>query len=189
MNLRTAESILVPNTQGGGGFAGIMPTINEVETLSVVKQGSPFACGVACGATVLRDMGVNVTQDDIARAAGTDFVNGEELSSALKKVDNTAGTWYASELDSIFSNTERQSIIETRNASGLWIAQYGNVPSNPFIRHWVVVDGFDATGNLKIRDPWGLGKNFDPTIPGTRYTVTVDNFKKYWTGLYVYKSK
>jgi CARDB len=127
MDLRTAENILVSNDRGGGGLSGVMPTINEIETFSVVKQNSKLSCGVSCGATVLRDMGVNVTQDDIATAAGTEFVNGEELSAALNKVDNTSGTWYGEPLENLSSDFMQKKIQE-RNANGSWIAQLGNVP-------------------------------------------------------------
>ncbi|GAB4298477.1 MAG: hypothetical protein Fur0025_36970 [Oscillatoriaceae cyanobacterium] len=43
--------------------------------------------------------------------------------------------------------------------------------------HWVVVDGWDNLGNLKIRDPWDA----------TRYIVRINDFIEFWTGFAVFK--
>jgi len=45
------------------------------------------------------------------------------------------------------------------------------------VGHWVVVKGTDDLGKVIINDPF----------KGTRYTMTIDEFKDTWNGYSVYK--
>ncbi|RDT51759.1 hypothetical protein DXF93_24775 [Escherichia coli] len=61
------------------------------------------------------------------------------------------------------------------NSTGSWNAMMWD--SGNKVGHWVVVKGTDDLGNVIINDPF----------KGTRYTMTIDEFKDTWNGYSDYK--
>ena len=114
---------------------------------------------------LLRDRGINVFQSQVAGVTGRVLTSPISLASALNTFDNTGGIWYG-------PGVSIESIVALHQ-TGLWVAMTMGRPRN----HWVVVDGWNNLGNLKIRDPWDA----------TRYVVRINDFIEFWTGFAVFK--
>ena len=165
--------------RAGAGIGSRISIFDEVENPSVIQQPTNLSCGVTCGAMLLDDLGINVSPQAVAAAAGDEFVNAEELAIGLNKIAGSGGSkeWYGQ-----YVPAQNQKNIEKLNGTGSWIAQVGR----EWNRHWIVVDGFNEAGRLKIRDPWGISETFQYVGSGTQYSVELDKFIELWTGLAVY---
>lgn len=151
------------------GAGGSWRTIGETLDPSVVRQQDSLSCGAACGVMALRDRGVTADQGAVAAAAGGVPVFVWGLAHALKTLDITGtGVWHGGTMQ--IAGASRQAIVTTLNRTGSWIA-FMQERRQP-IGHTVMVDGLDAAGHVRIRDPWD----------GTRYTMTMRSFLYYWTG-------
>ncbi|MDB9518158.1 putative Ig domain-containing protein, partial [Roseofilum reptotaenium CS-1145] len=167
-------------TRGGAGIGKKVPIFDEIESLSIIQQPTNQSCGVTCGAQILQDMGIDVSPSAIARAAGDEFVNAKELSKGLNMVTNdTSKVWYGQQVPQLSKRA-----INMLNETGPWIAQIGE----NFNRHWIIIDGFNEAGKLKIRDPWGLSEIYKYIGKGTQYSVDWEDFSNIWTGLVVYRN-
>lgn len=136
-----------------------------VASLSISQQRTRNACGPACAQMLLRDRGIHVFQSQVAAVAGRVLTSPVSLALALNTFDSTGGIWYG-------LGVSIESIVAL-NQTGPWVAMTMGRPRN----HWVVVDGWDNLGNLKIRDPWDA----------TRYIVRINDFIEFWTGFAVFK--
>jgi filamentous hemagglutinin len=155
------------------GAGGSWPVIGETPDPDVVRQQDSLSCGVACGEMVLRDRGVRVDQSTVAVEAGGVPVFDKALARALQNLDTTGvRVWQGGPL--AIPGASRQALISALNQTGTWIAFMKERTNR--IGHTVVVDGLDAVGHIRIRDPW----------EGTRYTMTIRDFLHYWTDVAVF---
>ncbi|MBP0001500.1 MAG: hypothetical protein J7641_21335, partial [Cyanobacteria bacterium SID2] len=142
------------------------PTIDEVSDIAVTRQYTRNACGPACGSMALRDRAVYVSQSQVASQAGRVRTHPESLAEALNSLSTSSGMRWRG------AGVSNES-INPLNSTGSWIAMVRGANDN----HWVIVDGFDDIGNLKIRDPF----------EGTSYSVTKQDFLDFWTNYVVYQ--
>jgi RHS repeat-associated protein len=144
------------------------PTINEKKSKKVVSQVDEVACGYACGEMLLDMHGSSkLNQQELRKLNnGEPTSNPDSLSFVLN--EHEPGVWQGGWLDVTRENLD--IMLKFAGKNGSWAATI----RQPFdkISHFVVVDGFDKKGNLKIRDPW----------QGTAYSVTKDTFYNYWDG-------
>lgn len=89
------------------------------------------------------------------------------MNSLANKLNKADSGWVANNVSS--------SSFEALNSTGSWSAMMWD--SGNKVGHWVVVKGADDAGNVIINDPF----------KGTRYTMTVNEFKDTWNGHSVYK--
>ena len=154
---------------GAGGGNWPKSNVRHVGDDIVIRQADNASCGQACGAMVLRDRGVDVRPTDIGSGLssfGVDVPN-NLASQITKAAPNTKwATGHASDLEGAFKVLNREN-------GGSWIAELRERGSK--VGHAVVVDGLDAAGNVKIRDPWDQ----------TTYTMTRSDFIQNWTGGFV----
>jgi len=166
------------NVAPSGGTGGDWQTINEQPDQTVVQQETPNACGHAGIQMLLRWRGVNVSQLEVALTAGVPMeqTTGYDVLKAAANELDSSGNWEGGYV--------LETEIDSLTRKGLWMAQLqGNLGIN---RHWVVVEGIDDLGNLKIQDPWGINKKYVPTGAGTKYTMTRNDFEQVWTLFVVY---
>jgi len=166
------------NVAPSGGTGGDWHVINEQPDLTVVQQETPNACGHAGIQMLLRWRGINVSQVDVAIAAGVPMeqTTGYDVLKAAASEIDPSGKWKGGYVPS--------NAIDVLTCFGVWMAQLqGKLGAN---RHWVIVEGVDDVGNLKIRDPWGINKTYVKTGEGTRYTMTREEFEQVWTSYVVY---
>lgn len=89
------------------------------------------------------------------------------MTSLTNKLNKADSGWVANNVSS--------SSFEALNHTGSWSAMMWD--SGNKVGHWVVVKGTDDVGNVIINDPF----------KGTRYTMTISEFKDTWNGHSVYK--
>jgi RHS repeat-associated protein len=170
--------------KGGGYFPdSTLNQINEVETFDIEKQFKDLACGMSVGQSLLRDVGIDVSQEELSVAARNHFVNGEELIDGLNQLDRTSGLkWYQAQLP-----PAQVRHIEKLNSTGrAWAAKFMYDGNGVIIYHWVRVDGINNQGNLMIKDPWGKHGSYNPTTPATKYDMSIEDFIRNWSGEAVY---
>ncbi|NJR38540.1 MAG: hypothetical protein HC781_06435 [Leptolyngbyaceae cyanobacterium CSU_1_4] len=160
----------------GGSIFGKLPiAINEVEDATVPQQRSDISCGVACGQMLLRGIGVEASHDDIAAAAGSEFLTPGEVKLALSKLSSES--WQEN-----WEFPNSKNLLKLTTPGNAVAIQFERPQSS--LRHWVVVDGYDGK-NIRIRDPWGLSSDHRSTGKGTRYSVAPQDFFAYWNGRFV----
>lgn len=154
------------------GAGGSWRTIGETPDPDVVRQQDSLSCGAACGEMVLRDRGIRVDQSIVAAEAGGVPMFDKALARALQALDTSgAWVWQGGRID--IPGASRQELVGALNQTGSWIAFMKELRNR--IGHTVVVDGLDAMERIRIRDPWD----------GTRYTMTMREFLRYWTDVAV----
>ncbi|WP_436859261.1 cysteine peptidase family C39 domain-containing protein [Citrobacter tructae] len=155
----TAKVIVKP-VEPRGDAGGNWNVLDEVVDPNVVKQATPTSCGAACAEMMLKDRGIFSSQVEL----GTELTSMNSLANKLNKADSG---WVANNVSS--------SSFDALNSTGSWSAMMWD--SGNKVGHWVVVKGADDAGNVIINDPF----------KGTRYTMTVNEFKDTWNGHSVYK--
>ncbi len=156
----------LPKRVPKGGAGGKWPAHNETPDPSGVQQLDSIHCGPACGQMLLRDRGLDVSQEAIAAEAGVPTYT-DALTRALNRVDTTGtGVWQGGTLGLPGASTEQ--VIMTLTRSGSWAAMLYETGEE--LAHWVVVKGIDDAGMLVIRDP----------MQKTIYTMTMDEFVDVW---------
>ena len=154
------------------GAGGSWPVFDETLDLNVVKQQSNVSCGAACGEMLLADRGVKITQDVIENASYAP-IDPIDLVIALNKLDPShTRIWKGGTIHA--PNVPYESIIRGLNVTGSWSAAMWE-RGEP-IAHLVVIDGFDESSRLKIRDPW----------EGTSYTMAIEDFLQVWMLIAIY---
>ena len=175
-----------PNVPAGSGIN--WPVLDQVVNGTVQAQLDSAACGPACLAIVLADKGIKITQEELLRRTRAKI--GDELKSkritastifkVLTEVDPDGGWRGGRELkDHILRGRSARQIIDFLGQRGSWIAQVGV--------HFVVVEGFDASGHLLIRDPWyepGLSRGINS---GSSYRVSLRTFVQEWHAVAIYR--
>ncbi|MEC4896178.1 MAG: papain-like cysteine protease family protein [Oscillatoria sp. PMC 1051.18] len=150
----------VPTQDNFLAGAGVnWPTINEAFDSSIVRQATSTSCGPACAEIIFREMGIDVSQRQIISIMGQELSFDELLAMAMNQAGPPGSSW-------VGTGVSMESLDVLMNI-GPWIAMINN-PGNS-INHWVVVEGWDAAGNILIKDPW------DSTI----YSVTVEVFEEF----------
>jgi len=156
------------------GAGGNWQVFNEVPDPRVVKQQSEFSCGPACGEMLLRERGVEITQDIIEQVTGAPvFV--EHLARALNQLDpSNRRRWQGGYIEIRTAN--REQVIKVLNSTGTWAAMMRERGAP--ISHLVIITGLDRFGRLKVQDPY----------EGTSYTMDMKEFVDKWNGNAVYCS-
>ncbi|MBA3923842.1 MAG: C39 family peptidase [Nostocaceae cyanobacterium] len=153
------------------GAGGRWEVINETFTSEVVQQQDNLSCGAACGEMLLRDLGISITQADIAAEIGVP-VTSRGLAAAMNTLAPSF-SWAGGPLS--IPNATISQLLYTLNSTGSWAAMLWE--SGSTIGHMVVVDGINETGYILIRDPWS----------GTKYQMRLDEFCQYWNEYAIYR--
>jgi hypothetical protein len=165
---------------GAGGYWQVLDECNDP---SVVKQFNADACAAACGEMLLRDrISTSIAQQDIAIVAGGVPMEMPILAIALNRLARLPGIWIGAMvgIDGATDEVLLQALCET----GAWAAGFWE--DGAPIGHVVVVDGWDKTGFLRIRDPWGQEQ---AALYGSRYRMGLDIFLEVWSRQAVYFAK
>ncbi|MCC6554694.1 MAG: C39 family peptidase [Polyangiaceae bacterium] len=165
-----------PGAPGGAGVP--WKTIGERPSPRVVRQNYKNACGPACGASILREVGdglKNLTQEKVIEAAGDRYnpyggMYAEDLASVMNELDPSATrSWRADA--AVHENVD--VAVRELSEQGPWIAgikEQGSEGSG----HFVIVDGLDESGKVLVRDPAGA----------TEYGVPVSEFSQWWDRIF-----
>ncbi|MGL4622917.1 MAG: C39 family peptidase [Chroococcidiopsis sp.] len=158
------------------GAGGNWQVIDEVDDPGVIQQYDRVSCGPACAEMLLKVYGVNeISQELIASVSGTP-VSVYNLAQAIQQLDSNASRqWIGGGLD--ISGASDEELLEALVSTGIWIAEFRELGAR--LGHIVVVDGYDASGRLCIRDPWNK----------TKYKMEKETFLQFWTlqGIYLKK--
>jgi predicted double-glycine peptidase len=147
-------------------------TIGERPDPSVVRQKYPNACGPACVTTVLRELGGDLSKltpvQVMAEAGGRYNPHGgiqpRDMQTLMNEIDpRTDLSWRTD----VTAHTSIVDAVREHSANGPWFAGTR--------AHYVIVRGLDEAGNVIIQD----------TATGTRYVVTVEEFARHWSRVYV----
>lgn len=161
-----------------GAAGGSWRILDEVFDSNVVRQQDSLSCAPACGEMLLKDRGINeVTQSVIAAETGVP-VDIKYLAIVLNTLaPSKGGVWRGGNF--AIDLAEMSNLLNRLIAKGSWAAEMKEL-GNP-IAHLVVVDGFDETERVLIRDSWH----------GTRYKMEKEEFLNYWNtrGVYLEKSQ
>jgi hypothetical protein len=149
-----------------GGAGGNWLRKNERPDPRVVKQYNTLACGPASAEMILKDRGISFDQRAIAKQLKQLPVYPFELAHELLSLD-PQGQWVA--------NTVDPSSFNALNNRAPWAALFYEQGAKT--GHIVVVDGVDALGDVRIRDPWD----------GTMYEMTISDFMDAWTWEAIYR--
>ncbi|MBI5175729.1 MAG: hypothetical protein SFV17_10520 [Candidatus Obscuribacter sp.] len=142
--------------------------MNKRESVDVVKQFHKNACVCAVGEMAMEG---KVSQQELWKMYQESLPFG--MSSRESKVP-------LRELPKLMNNGWRSGYSSPEqfdqfiSAHSGWVAEIKLLGHDA---HVVFVDGFDSTGNLRIRDPG----------EGVRYEMSVRDFVQYWNGNYVCK--
>jgi alpha-tubulin suppressor-like RCC1 family protein len=154
------------------GAGGNWNIIGEAADPTIARQLTANACGSACAQTLLAERGVVVFQSNIAAEMGRVLCLPEEIRDALNVFDTSGGIWKGG----LVSPGDEAAAIPFLTQNGSFAATLQEVGAP--IDHMVLIDGFDAAGLVKVRDPFG----------GVSYRMTLDNFKAAFNGRVIYKS-
>ncbi|MET3444036.1 filamentous hemagglutinin [Variovorax paradoxus] len=158
---------------GGSTSVGIKWTVSEVKPAPSFIQSGETTCGQMCGARIAQELGFpSVNEQSFITTLGTGTTTPEQLGKALGKITGgsiTGGMW--PQESAKMTSTQTTSAINylTNNGANSFAALFNAPSSKPGDGHWVVVQGFDSKGNIKILDPAGLS-----------YVMKPDDFKVAW---------
>lgn len=185
--LRDVVSTARPHVPAAGSGLD-WKVLDQLVDGTVQAQLDDAACGPACVQIALRDRGIDIAQDELIRRArksiqsdiATRRIRTSTLSRLLRDLDPAGGWQLGQPLnDEFLRGKSARVIIEELGQKGSWIAQVGT--------HFVVVDGFDSEGNLRIRDPWyepGMARGIRA---GSHYRVSLRAFVDHWFAYAVYR--
>ncbi len=155
--------------------------LDRIVDPAIPAQIDDAACGPACVHIILRDRGIEISQEELVRRARKSLhpelkqrrVTPRTIARLLRELDPRGG-WVADpELDDEYlSGKGARQILEDVSRRGPWIAQVRD--------HMVVVDGFDNQGLLRIRDPWYEPGRQRGIRTGSHYRVTLRTFIEHW---------
>lgn len=155
----------MPKLMKGGGGApragagGAWPTIGETAG-GMEAQATGLSCGAACGSVM---SGGRVSQQALLDAAG----EGVGASSLARNMSELTGSGWS-------GGYVGPGAFDALMLRGRWTAQmFGGKGMD----HYVVVDGVEASGNVRILDPWDGGSTYQMTRAG---------FDHWWTGIAVF---
>lgn len=158
------------------GAGGNWQVIDEVDDTMVIQQRDRISCGPACAEMLLKSLAINnISQELIASVSGTP-VSVYNLAQAIQQLDSDASRqWMGGGLD--IPKASDAELLEVIMSTGVWIAEFRELGAR--LGHLVVVDGYDASSRLCIRDPWNK----------TKYKMEKEAFLQFWTlqGIYLKK--
>jgi filamentous hemagglutinin len=156
------------------GAGGNWRVFNEILDPNVVKQSTTLACGAACGEMLLASKLLDIEQDVIEVMIGIgQAIDAQNLASVLQQLDpDDSRTWLGGHLRILGRSDEY--LINVLNSTGSWAAMMWE--QHAPIGHFVVIDGLDYYGRIKVRDPWD----------GTSYKMEMKDFLAHWSGNGVY---
>lgn len=131
---------------GAANEASGWPTIGQRATNAIEKQISENSCGAACAITMMRDR--SIRQADIS----LDALGPEHLRDRMNVLSSRS--WSGGYLDATSEN------LNALSSNGQWMALLAP-EAKP--GHWVIVNGIDEFGNVKILDPRGLAYSLAPS--------------------------
>lgn len=182
--VNTARPHIPPGGSGGEGWR----VLDQIVDGTVPAQLDDAACGPACVQMALRDRDIEMAQDELIRRAraanhpglNARHVRARRLHTLLQKLDPD-GRWQVGQplTDEFLDGKNARQIIEALGKNGSWIAQVSG--------HFVMVDGIDAQGYIRIRDPWyepGLARGIRA---GSHYRVSMGAFFDVWLAVAVYR--
>lgn len=162
--------------------------LDQLIDKAIPPQLDNAACGPACVQMALRDRGIDIAQDELIRRARATLptelrsrrVSVHTLSRLFRELDPTGG-WISERplRDSFLQGKTPRQIIEALGQKGAWIAQVD--------AHFVIVDGFDKAGYLRIRDPWYEPGKERGIAAGSHYRVSMKTFFERWPATAVYR--
>jgi predicted double-glycine peptidase len=141
--------------------------LTEVESTRIPNQQGDYTCGPACGVSELRRHGVDVSESELARLAGTMDIYGTDptdLAMAInRKLPANSGIEYRGGY--LPEKYDPEKMFDTRTQEGSWLMQINPGGGH----HYVVVDKID-NGIVTVLDPWrlekpGVGNGLEATIP------------------------
>jgi predicted double-glycine peptidase len=164
-----------PDKIHGGAKADSRGYLTEVETTRIPNQQGDFSCGPACGVSELKKHGVDVSESELARLAGTMDIYGTDptdLAMALnKKLPSNSGIEYRGGY--MPEKYDPEKMFDARTQEGSWLIQINPGSGN----HYVVVDKID-NGIVTVLDPWRLEK---PSVGnGMEATISKQKLLEHW---------
>lgn len=143
-----------------------LPGVRSVQDPRVEVQLHENACGAACAVMLAADRGLPLDQAPLAATILTDAQRRDQ--NVVGPAGITASR-LARELNTAFGSRSRWAgggaplgqerrilrLLDRRDASwAMLIGQRGR-------EHWIVIDGFTATGRVRLRDPEGFRRYID----------------------------
>jgi Papain-like cysteine protease AvrRpt2 len=155
------------------GASGNWQVIDEIPDRTAVQQQDRLFCGPACGEMLLNDRGIcGANQSLIATETGVP-VSVEDLAFALNTLDaSSSRLWLGGTV--FIPGATNSEVVEVLVSTGSWAAVLWETLAD--LGHIVIVDGFDNTGKILIRDPWNA----------TKYRMELAEFLNYWNLQAVY---
>lgn len=169
VSVDAGETAAASSAGAGGGW----PTIGETPG-GAIGQLTENSCINACGEMLNELLTQESTLGNIQSKAGWQYEGPGGLASELSKLD-PGGGWVNYGIDKFADAQKTLGGVRYLSQKGPFAAQLKIPGENA---HSIVVDGVDAAGNIMIRDPWD---------GGTTYTMTPNDFNKYFTGQVVFR--
>jgi predicted double-glycine peptidase len=150
------------------GTGGGLRYITEEAALAMVNQEQSHSCQAACARQLLKDAGVDVSEDDLLANIGYHERYGTTVESTA-----TVLTMLHPKLD--YSGGEiREDALAILCRRDPWIA---NLRTDRGTVHSVIVDRLESD-IVHVRDPWGL--DGPGSEKGTIATIKLDYFLQHW---------
>jgi len=151
------------------GIGGGLPYNKSIVTSLMVSQELPMSCGPACVRQLLKDAGLEISEETIRKLSKFDPKYGtgaHDLANALNKLFKQENLYQGGGVD-----PEAFNALINR---GPWIARV-KLSTGP---HFVIVDGI-KDNQVLIREPWG--SNSPGIGNGLAGEIDIDVFKEYWS--------
>ena len=119
----------------------------------MVAQEDSYSCGAACARQLLLDVGIVKSEAEVRKAAGfvpNVGIHAQLLAAALTTFDHPSRRWQSTSPD--------PSELLLLVARAPFVAM--------LVKHWVIVDGFDGSGLLRVRDPAPLPSSLSSGTEG-----------------------
>jgi hypothetical protein len=154
---------------GVSGAGGGWPVHDEVADPSIIRQRTSRACGNACGATLLVELGLEwVLQCNVAARQGSVLSRGDFLAEAMNSLLGQP-RWRGGQID-VWAAPLRMLRVLLQGGAVITSVRSAKRPEGR-LNHMVIVDSY-AGGRVQIRDP----------AEGTSYWMTWRAFRRIWQG-------
>ena len=169
---------LLKGRMSAGAPGGYWEVFDEAQHSDVVRQDTDDSCGPACAEMLFRSRGISsISQQDIVAVQGSERSTDESLAEAMNSIQreqrlDDGGDWYSAWWNTLSAPLD---LFRRLARHGPFITSVKSFGSDS---HMVVIDGFDATDRVAVRDPY----------EGTRYFMTWGEFQRVWQGMSVWWS-
>ncbi|WP_276318399.1 filamentous hemagglutinin N-terminal domain-containing protein [Variovorax gossypii] len=160
---------------GGAPFTMRWPVTNVKDVPSFVQSGE-YTCGAACAARMAQAMGyTTVTEQTMINGLGIGTTTPDAIARELRAI--TGKPIQGGVLDvkvAEMTDPQIRGLVNQLSGKGdsPYLSLFGSSPTMGMKNgHWVIVEGLDSAGNIKILDP--VGKS---------YTMTPSSFRSAWEG-------